>query len=137
MFSRRSEQRQQCVRFGDTKNPFSLIKDSGRMETSMLGGVTFGCSTPFQQTIITNSSLPHNVVVRFRINALATAADSANTTHTITHNTQTGDFRLDVKGLISSSMDYKVYGPPIATQIKGKKRVGSSNNSRRFHHNLI
>ncbi|GMH73538.1 hypothetical protein TrLO_g10611 [Triparma laevis f. longispina] len=55
--------------------------------------------------------------------ALRKAADSANTTHTITHNTQTGDFRLDVKGLISSSMDYKVYGPPIATQIKDKSFV--------------
>mmetsp|Transcript_26698 Transcript_26698/g.53230 ORF Transcript_26698/g.53230 Transcript_26698/m.53230 type:complete len:247 (+) Transcript_26698:219-959(+) len=58
--------------------------------------------------------------------ALRKAADSANTTHVLTHTTSAGGggaddtLRLDIKGLISSTVDYGFYQPPITTKIKDK-----------------
>jgi len=57
---------------------------------------------------------------------LRKAADSANTTHVLTHTTSAGGggaddtLRLDIKGLISSTVDYGFYQPPITTKIKDK-----------------
>ena len=53
------------------------------------------------------------------------AADSANTTHVLTHTIQGGGvkgdtLRLDIKGLISSTVDYAFYSAPMSTQIKDK-----------------
>ncbi|GMH66300.1 hypothetical protein TrST_g8837 [Triparma strigata] len=52
--------------------------------------------------------------------ALRKAADSASTTHTLTHDVDTGRFVLDVKGLISSQVEYRIYGESVRTQIKDK-----------------
>lgn len=53
--------------------------------------------------------------------ALRKAADSANTTHHITHNLADDTFRLNIVGLVSSDVTYKINGPAKVNMIRHKR----------------